>query len=89
MLPQKVVIATHNRKKAGEMTTILSAAFPAIQFLTLADVENAPEPEETGSDYESNARIKADSAAAFTREWCLADDAGLEIDALDGAIRWL
>jgi XTP/dITP diphosphohydrolase len=85
MLPERVVIATHNRKKAGEMTQILSVAFPAVEFVTLADFGGAPEPEETGTDYASNAAIKAESAFAFTGEWCLADDAGLEIDALDGA----
>lgn len=85
MLPARIVIATHNRKKAGEMTVILGRAFPDVEFVTLADFEGAPEPEETGTTYPENARIKAESAAAFTGEWCLADDAGLEIDALDGA----
>ena len=82
---KKIIIATHNRKKAGEMTSILSQRFPDIEFLTLADVEGAPEPEETGSTYEENATIKVESAFEFTGEWCIADDAGLEIDALDGA----
>ena len=67
------------------MITILSRRFPTLELKTLADYENAPEPEETGTDYPSNARIKSESAADFTGEWCLADDAGLEIDFLDGA----
>lgn len=82
---KRIIIATHNRKKAGEMTAILSRRFPNIEFLTLADFEGAPEPEETGVTYEENAAIKAESAFDFTNEWCVADDAGLEIDALDGA----
>jgi XTP/dITP diphosphohydrolase len=81
----RLVIATHNRKKAGEMVTILGDRFPDLEILTLADFEGAPEPEETGTTYQANAAIKAESGAAFTGEWCLADDAGLEIDALDGA----
>ena len=81
----RLVIATHNRKKAGEMVTILIRRFPTLEILTLADFEGAPEPEETGTTYEENATIKAVSGAEFTGEWCLADDAGLEIDALDGA----
>ena len=81
----RLVIATHNRKKAGEMVTILSQRFPSLEILTLADFEGAPEPEETGTTYEENATIKAVSGAEFTGEWCLADDAGLELDALDGA----
>ncbi len=82
---QKLVIATHNLKKAGEMHTILSARFPEMEIVTLADYEGAPEPEETGTTYNENSRIKAESAFDFTGEWCVADDAGLEIDALDGA----
>ena len=86
MLPFKtLVIATHNRKKAGEMVQILSTSFPELEIKTLADYEAAPEPEETGTTYAENATIKSTSAAKFTGEWSLADDAGLEIDALDGA----
>jgi XTP/dITP diphosphohydrolase len=81
----RIVIATHNRKKAGEMLTILSQRFANIEFLTLADLVDAPEPEETGTTYAENAAIKAESAYAFCHEWCVADDAGLEITALDGA----
>lgn len=82
----RLVIATHNRKKAGEMVTILSARFPETEFLTLADFPGSPEPEETGETYAENAVIKAESAARFTGEWSLADDAGLEIDALPGEL---
>lgn len=81
----RLVIATHNRKKAGEMVHILSQRFPKLEILTLADFPGAPEPEETGDTYAENARIKAESAAGFTGQWSLADDAGLEIDALNGA----
>lgn len=68
------------------MVTILSRQLPGLEILTLADYPEAPEPEETGSTYEANALIKAESAAHFTGEWCLADDAGLEIDALPGEL---
>ncbi|RYG37649.1 RdgB/HAM1 family non-canonical purine NTP pyrophosphatase [bacterium] len=81
----RLVIATHNRHKAGEMVEILAARFPGLELLTLADFEGAPEPEETGETYAENAAIKSESGAAFTGEACLADDAGLEIDALEGA----
>lgn len=81
---QRLVIATHNRKKAGEMIQILQKRFPSLELLTLADFPEAPEPEETGSTYAENAAIKAESALAATGEWCVADDAGLEIDALEG-----
>ncbi len=83
---RRLVIATHNRKKAGEMVTILARRFPDLSILTLADFSGAPEPDETGDTYAENATIKAESAARFTQEWCLADDAGLEIDALPGEL---
>lgn len=81
----RIVIATHNDKKAGEMMTILRRALPEIEFVTLASYPDAPEPDETDSTYLGNAAIKARSAAAFTGELSLADDAGLEVDALNGA----
>ena len=84
-MPPRLVIATHNPKKAGEMLAILGARFPGLELRTLRDYPDAPEPEETGATYAENATIKAESAAETTGEWCLADDAGLEIDALDGA----
>lgn len=80
----KLVIATHNAKKGGEMVTILGARFPNVTVRTLADYPGSPEPEETGTTYAANAAIKAESACAFTGELCVADDAGLEIDALGG-----
>ena len=79
-----LVIATKNRKKAGEMEQILKELLPGIDLRTLADYPQAPEPEETGRTYAENALIKARSALRATGEWALADDAGLEIDALPG-----
>lgn len=80
-----LVVATHNRKKAVEMNTILSTRFPDLEWKTLADYPKAPEPEETGTTYAENALIKASSSTQFTGLPSVADDAGLEIDALDGA----
>ncbi|MBS1720065.1 MAG: RdgB/HAM1 family non-canonical purine NTP pyrophosphatase [Armatimonadetes bacterium] len=81
---RQIVIATHNVKKAGEMLTILRRGIPGVEFLTLADFPGAPEPDETGTTYAANSAIKAESAAAFTGLPALADDAGLEIDAMGG-----
>jgi len=78
------VIATHNRSKAGEMLTILSEGLPWLKIQTLADYEGAPEPEETGSTYEENAGIKSEAACLHLNLPCIADDAGIEIDALEG-----
>ncbi|HMS55718.1 MAG TPA: RdgB/HAM1 family non-canonical purine NTP pyrophosphatase [Fimbriimonadaceae bacterium] len=79
------VIATHNLKKGGEMLIILSRRLPRIQFRTLQDYPSAPEPEESGATYAENAVIKAESAYRATGELSIADDAGLEVDALGGA----
>lgn len=81
---KKLVIASHNTKKRDEIVALLSGL--EIEVLTLADFPGAPEPEETGETYLDNALIKARSGAAFTGEWCLADDSGLEIDGLPGEL---
>jgi XTP/dITP diphosphohydrolase len=85
MQPETLVIASHNAKKAGEMVTILSRLLPTVSFLTLRDFPEAIEPEETGATYEENALIKARSCYALTKLPSIADDAGLEVDFLDGA----
>lgn len=85
MSSQQLLIATHNAKKSGEMITILRAALPGVDILTLADFPNASEPEETGTTYEQNAIIKASSAFRETQIVSIGDDSGLEIDFLDGA----
>ena len=83
-MPKKLVIASHNQKKAGEMLQILGSHYPELEIRTLADYPDAPEPDETGLTYAENALIKVRSALAATNEWALADDAGLEVDHLGG-----
>lgn len=87
MEPKRLVIASHNRAKSREMETLLREGLSdlGVEILILADFENAPEPEEHGSTYAENALIKARACVAFTGEISIADDAGLEIDALEGA----
>ncbi len=75
------VVASHNRKKIGEMDAILGAL--GISFLPLP--QGAPEPEEDGATFEENALIKARAACAFTGKPAVADDSGLCVDALGGA----
>ena len=79
----KLVIATGNRSKGTEMAEILRDT--GLEILTLADFPGVDaEVEETGSTYRENAELKAVAAAQATDQVCIADDAGLEIDALDG-----
>lgn len=64
---------------------ILSQLLDDWEIRTLADYPLFPEPQETGTTYAENATIKAEAARDATAEMCIADDAGLEIDALGGA----
>ena len=79
----RFVVATFNRDKAAELFSLL--AYPNCVLVPLADWPGAVSPEETGETLLENARIKARSAAAFTRLPAIADDTGLEVDALNGA----
>jgi XTP/dITP diphosphohydrolase len=78
-----VVIASTNQGKIAEVREIL-ACLP-VQLLTGDDVGAWPEVEETGDTYLANALLKARAVAAFTGQAALADDSGIEVDALDGA----
>lgn len=80
---RRFVVATFNRHKAAELHALL--ALPGVELLTLADVPGAAAPEENGATLLENARIKAHAAAAFTGLPAIADDTGLEVDALGGA----
>jgi XTP/dITP diphosphohydrolase len=79
----RILIATTNPNKVREIRPLL-AGLP-IDIVTLADVGPATEPEETGATFWENARIKALAYAAATGEVVVAEDSGLEIDALGGA----
>lgn len=81
---RKLLIATTNKKKGGEMVQILSGADLGLEFVTLADFPGMPEVEETGETFMENAHLKARAACAFTGLPTIADDGGLVIDALDG-----
>ncbi|MCD6217689.1 non-canonical purine NTP pyrophosphatase [bacterium] len=81
----KILIATHNKGKAREITAILeSAGASDIEFLQPDDVGIYDSPDETGADYESNAIIKARFYGAKSGIISIADDSGLEVTALDG-----
>jgi XTP/dITP diphosphohydrolase len=78
-----VVLATSNHGKIQELRALL-AELP-IQFLSAAEVlGEQPSIVEDGATFEENARIKARAIAKATRTFALADDSGLEVDALGG-----
>ena len=79
----RYVVATFNRDKAAELHALL--ALPDVELVTLADWPGAVAPAETGDTLRANARIKALAAVALTGLPAIADDTGLEVDALNGA----
>lgn len=83
---EPIVLATANPHKIEELRAIFAAAgVPVIGLKDLPGHERFSEPVEHGSTFDENATIKALSYAAQTRRLCLADDSGLEVDALGGA----
>jgi XTP/dITP diphosphohydrolase len=83
LLPgSRLVVATHNDGKLREFRELLK---PFGLDLTSAGELGLPEPEETGTTFAENARIKADAAARGSGLPALADDSGLSVLALWGA----
>ena len=83
----KILLATRNKNKAREVAAILSEyrdRLGEIELLTLDDVGFPEDVEENGSTFEENALIKA-RAGAKSGYITLADDSGIEVDALNGA----
>jgi XTP/dITP diphosphohydrolase len=78
----EVVLATRNRHKIEELAALLGDL--GIRIRTLADFPHAPEVEEDGTTCEANAIKKACEIARVTGLTAVADDTGLEVDALDG-----
>ena len=76
----RLVIATHNSGKLAEMRELLAPY--GIEAVSAGEL-NLPEPEETGTTFAANARIKAEAAANATGLPAFADDSGLCVDALD------
>jgi XTP/dITP diphosphohydrolase len=82
-LPTTILIASGNPGKVAELRDLL-ATWDVADIRSLADFPDAPEPVEDGATYSENAGIKALSAARHTGLPALADDSGIEVDALDG-----
>src|SRR5580765_4863610 len=80
---RRLVVATTNRGKLREIQQLLEGV--PVSLVTLADWPDIVPPEETGRTFAENARLKALYYAGFTGELTVAEDSGLEIDALDGA----
>jgi len=79
----RLLVATHSEHKLRELRQLL--ALPVAELVSLDDIGVVDEPVEDGDTFEANAAIKARAGLEATGLPTLADDSGLEVDALDGA----
>ncbi len=82
-MPQQQIltIATRNSHKTDEIRHILG---DILEIRDVTSIPGLPEIKETGTTFLENARLKAIGISRLTGGWVLADDSGLEVDALDG-----
>ncbi|QQE10257.1 RdgB/HAM1 family non-canonical purine NTP pyrophosphatase [Planctomycetota bacterium] len=79
----KILLATSNPHKLEEIQDIMADA--EVELVTLADIGlDVPEPVEDKDTFEGNSALKAKYYANLSGMMCIADDSGLEVDALDG-----
>jgi XTP/dITP diphosphohydrolase len=81
VVPDQLVLATHNAHKVEELRRILGPRLGDIELLAY----DGPEPVEDGDTFEANALIKARAAFAHTGIAAIADDSGISVAALGGA----
>ena len=79
----RLLIATSNAKKLREFESLLAAL--DVELVKPADLGGLPEVDEDQPTFAANAAKKAVAAAKAKKLWALADDSGLEVDALEGA----
>ncbi len=78
----RLLVSTRNAHKISEIRAILGPGFEVSDLSVLPDM---PEVDETGTTFEENATLKAVAASLLFEGWVIADDSGLEVDALGGA----
>lgn len=79
----KVILASNNQNKLREMKAILSPL--GWEILRMSDIGIAVDPEENGETFEENSKIKAFAVMEASKLPAIADDSGVEVDALGGA----
>ncbi len=80
----KILVATRNAGKLRELEQVLAElAIEGAELVSLDDVPSYPEPKETGLTFHDNALIKARAGAQASGLPCVADDSGLEVEALN------
>jgi len=83
MADKRLLLATNNAHKVRELTALLDGLH--LQVVSLSAFPEAPKPIEDGDTFEANALKKAEHYSRCHGVWCVADDSGLVVDALDGA----
>ena len=81
-VPPRLILATRNAHKTAEIRAMLGDRFAVLNVTAFPE---CPHIEETGTTFLENARLKALGISRQLEGWVLADDSGLEVDALDGA----
>src|SRR5881394_4049709 len=79
---RRLLVATTNPGKLREIRVLMADA--PVHLIGLSDIPPVEEPEETGSTFEENARLKAFYYARHSGLWTVAEDSGLVVDAMDG-----
>ncbi len=79
----EIILATHNEHKVEEINALLEGV--PVHFVSLKEKGYFEEILETGATFDENARLKASTIGAIFGQMTLADDSGLEVDALHGA----
>ena len=78
----ELVLGTHNAKKLIELRLLLPE--DQVQLITLAEIPESIEVDETGDTFQANAALKATEQAKYLKRWVLAEDSGLTVNALKG-----
>jgi XTP/dITP diphosphohydrolase len=78
-----IILGTNNQKKGAELAELLAPRGIAVK--TLKDFDKSLTVIEDGKTFQDNARKKAVEQAKFLNGWCIGEDSGLSVDALNGA----
>lgn len=79
---KQILVATNNKGKVRDFEQLFKPH--GIEVISLKDLDEPIEVEETGTTFEENAILKAEETAKILGKWVISDDSGLEIDALNG-----
>ncbi|MCI2239807.1 RdgB/HAM1 family non-canonical purine NTP pyrophosphatase [Paenibacillus sp. TRM 82003] len=82
---RRVVLATRNAHKVGELRAVLEPLLPGVEVLGVDAFDDVPEVAETGVTFEENALLKARAVAVATGVVAVADDSGIAVDVLGGS----